>query len=144
MFSVLTNPITSYLKQYVELTDISAETDLKHTDILWWTVRLVWRSLQHFMRSCKDSIAALAQAVTSRFPIAGSRFRPSQVMWDLWWAKWHWGRFSPSTSVSTGNPHTTKCSTFINHPRPVRRNGGINTVSNTPTSLSFTWRSQVV
>jgi hypothetical protein len=21
-------------------------------------------------------------------------------MWDLWWTKWHWGRFSPSTSVS--------------------------------------------
>jgi hypothetical protein len=25
--------------------------------------------------------------------------RPSsstnQVMWDLWWTKWHWGRFSP-------------------------------------------------
>jgi hypothetical protein len=20
-------------------------------------------------------------------------------MWDLWWAKWHWGRFSPSISV---------------------------------------------
>jgi hypothetical protein len=22
-----------------------------------------------------------------------------QVMWNLWWAKWHWGRFSPGTSV---------------------------------------------
>jgi hypothetical protein len=21
-------------------------------------------------------------------------------MWDLWWTKWHWGRFSLSTSVS--------------------------------------------
>jgi hypothetical protein len=21
-------------------------------------------------------------------------------MWDLWWTKWRWGRFSPSTSVS--------------------------------------------
>jgi hypothetical protein len=21
-------------------------------------------------------------------------------MWDLWRTKWHWGRFSPSTSVS--------------------------------------------
>jgi hypothetical protein len=21
-----------------------------------------------------------------------------QVMWDLWWTKWHWGWFSPSTS----------------------------------------------
>jgi hypothetical protein len=30
-------------------------------------------------------------------------------MWDLWWTKWHWGRFSPSTSAS----HSTDCSTFI-------------------------------
>jgi hypothetical protein len=22
-------------------------------------------------------------------------------MWDLWWTKWHWGKFPPSTSVST-------------------------------------------
>jgi hypothetical protein len=25
-------------------------------------------------------------------------FAPSQFMWDLWWTKWHWGRFSPRTS----------------------------------------------
>jgi hypothetical protein len=24
-------------------------------------------------------------------------------MWDLWWTKWRWGRFSPSTSVSPAN-----------------------------------------
>jgi hypothetical protein len=22
---------------------------------------------------------------------------PGQLMWDLWWTKWHWGRLSPST-----------------------------------------------
>jgi hypothetical protein len=38
---------------------------------------------------------------------------PGQVMWDLWWTKWHWGRFSPSTSVSPANFHSTDCSTFI-------------------------------
>jgi hypothetical protein len=21
-------------------------------------------------------------------------------MWDLWWTKWHWNRFSPGTSAS--------------------------------------------
>lgn len=31
-------------------------------------------------------------------------------------AKWHWGRFSPSTSVSHANYHYTSCSIFINHP----------------------------
>jgi hypothetical protein len=27
-------------------------------------------------------------------------------MWDLWWTKWNWGRFSPSTSVSADNSHS--------------------------------------
>jgi hypothetical protein len=34
-------------------------------------------------------------------------------MWGLWWTKWHWGRFSLSTSVSPANSHSTDCSTFI-------------------------------
>jgi hypothetical protein len=38
---------------------------------------------------------------------------PGQVMWDLWWTKWHWGRFSPSSLVSSANSHSTHCSTFI-------------------------------
>jgi hypothetical protein len=38
---------------------------------------------------------------------------PGQVMWDLWWTKWHWGRFSPNTSVSPANFHSTDCSTLI-------------------------------
>jgi hypothetical protein len=35
------------------------------------------------------------------------------IMLDLWWTKWHWGRFSPSTSVSSANSHSTDCSTLI-------------------------------
>jgi hypothetical protein len=34
-------------------------------------------------------------------------------MWDLWWKKWHWDRFSPSTSVSPGSSHSTDSATFI-------------------------------
>jgi hypothetical protein len=30
----------------------------------------------------------------------------------LWWTKWHWGRFSPSTSVSPANLHSTNFSTI--------------------------------
>jgi hypothetical protein len=43
---------------------------------------------------------------------------PGQVMWDLWWTKWHWGKFSPSTSVSLANPHSTNCSIMVitDHP----------------------------
>jgi hypothetical protein len=33
-------------------------------------------------------------------------------MWDLWWTKWRWGRFSPSTSVSTDNLYSTNFSTI--------------------------------
>jgi hypothetical protein len=29
-------------------------------------------------------------------------------MWDLWWTKLHWGMFSPSTSVSPANSHSTE------------------------------------
>jgi hypothetical protein len=31
-------------------------------------------------------------------------------MWDLWWAKWRWGKFSPSTLVSSANFHSTNFS----------------------------------
>jgi hypothetical protein len=34
-------------------------------------------------------------------------------MWDLLLTKWHWGKFSPSTSVSPANSHSTDCSTLI-------------------------------
>jgi hypothetical protein len=33
-------------------------------------------------------------------------------MWDLWWTKRHWGRFSANTSVSPVS-HSTDCSTLI-------------------------------
>jgi hypothetical protein len=41
---------------------------------------------------------------------------PPQLPWfetDLWWTKWHWGRFSPRTFVSPSNFHSTYCSTLI-------------------------------
>jgi hypothetical protein len=34
-------------------------------------------------------------------------------MWDLWWPLWNWGMFSPSTSVSSANSHSTDSSTLI-------------------------------
>jgi hypothetical protein len=48
---------------------------------------------------------AIAQAVSHWLPTAAAR-------WDLWWTKWSWGRFSPSTSVSPANFHSTNCSTI--------------------------------
>jgi hypothetical protein len=34
-------------------------------------------------------------------------------MWGLWWTKWHWGMFSPSTSISPANHHYTNFSIII-------------------------------
>jgi hypothetical protein len=34
-------------------------------------------------------------------------------MWDLWWTKWHWAWFSPTTSVSLANHNSTKFSILI-------------------------------
>jgi len=47
---------------------------------------------------------------------------PGQSMWDLWWTKWHWGRFLPRvlqfSPVSTGPPvlHTRS---LLNHRRRI-------------------------
>jgi hypothetical protein len=59
---------------------------------------------------------AIALAVTRRLATAAARLRALVVMWDLCWTKWQWGRFSPGTSVSLANSHSTDCSTFIYHP----------------------------
>jgi hypothetical protein len=48
-----------------------------------------------------------------RFEVGGPRSSPGQVKWDLLCTQWHWGRFSPSTSVSPANSHFTDCPTFI-------------------------------
>jgi hypothetical protein len=42
-----------------------------------------------------------------------SGFPPRQlVVWDLWWTKWLWDSFSPSTSVSLANVYSTNFSTI--------------------------------
>jgi hypothetical protein len=62
----------------------------------------------------KAFLYAIAQAVSSPDSYRGGpSSSPSQVMWDLRWTKWHWGRVSPSTSVSPAISHSTDCSTFI-------------------------------
>jgi hypothetical protein len=44
-------------------------------------------------------------------------------IWGLWWTKQHWGRFSPSTSVSPASQHSTDVSIIIItrgwHNRPI-------------------------
>jgi hypothetical protein len=57
------------------------------------------RCLAQNMCSTSTLGRAIAQTASSRLPTAAARV-PSQVMWDFWWAKWHWGRVSPSSWVS--------------------------------------------
>jgi hypothetical protein len=38
---------------------------------------------------------------------------PGQVMWDLWWTKWHWGSFSRVLTFPPANSHSIDCTTFV-------------------------------
>jgi hypothetical protein len=70
--------------------------------------------LQHFAFLSDSSGRAIAQAVSRWLPTVVARgSSPGLVMWDLWWTKWRCGRFSPSSSVSPANLHSTNCSTII-------------------------------
>jgi hypothetical protein len=69
-----------------------------------------------FRSSCMDSRKgrAIAQAVSRWLPTVTARVRSrGLVKWDLWWTKWRWGGFSPSTWVSLANLHSTKFSIII-------------------------------
>jgi hypothetical protein len=71
-------------------------------------------------RDCYDIGHAVAQAVSRWLPTAAGS-RPGS-MWGLWWTKRHWGRFSPSTSISPAI-HSTNLSIIIItrgwHNRPI-------------------------
>jgi hypothetical protein len=58
----------------------------------------------HFLRTVRQH---LNQAFGEQWTGRGGPVGPGLVMWDLWWTKWRWGRFSPSTSVSPANLHST-------------------------------------
>jgi hypothetical protein len=55
----------------------------------------------------------MVQAVSSWLPTEAAHVQSHvKVMWDLWWTKWRWGRFSPNTLVSPANLHSTNYSTI--------------------------------
>jgi hypothetical protein len=62
---------------------------------------------------------AIAQAVSRWLPGPGSI--PGLVKWDLWWTRWRWGGFSPSTSDSPASLHSTKILHHHNHPGQIDR-----------------------
>jgi hypothetical protein len=55
----------------------------------------------------------VAQRLVAGFLQRRSEFASGQSMWGLWWTKRHWGRFSPSTSVSLSNHHSINFSIII-------------------------------
>jgi hypothetical protein len=56
---------------------------------------------------------AVAPAVNRWLPTLATRVTSGQSMWGLWCTKRHWDRFSPSTSVSPANHHSTNFSNII-------------------------------
>jgi hypothetical protein len=59
----------------------------------------------------------MARHSSSHYSLASHRGGPGSspglVKLDLWWTKWRWCRFSPSTSVSPASLHSTKYSIII-------------------------------
>jgi hypothetical protein len=96
--------------------------DFCHYRVRDWTLRWTRWTQFTFSRPASVSLVSLVTSVAachisdSLSPIShlgcpGSS--PCHVIWDLWLTKWHWGRFSPNTSVSPANSHSTNCSTLI-------------------------------
>jgi hypothetical protein len=64
------------------------------------------------VRSEKPAVSLWAVLQLRRSVASVPRSSPGHVMWDLWWTKWRWGRFSSSTSVSPVSFHSINCSTI--------------------------------
>jgi hypothetical protein len=59
------------------------------------------------------NISRIASVSIRKINYEESYRNPGLVKWDLWWTKWRWGRFFPSTSVTLANLHSTKFSIII-------------------------------
>jgi hypothetical protein len=57
----------------------------------------LWRKI--LIASCLQSPCHTSGGYSPASHRGGPIWSPCKVMWELWWTKWHWGRFSPSTSV---------------------------------------------
>jgi hypothetical protein len=81
---------------------------------VWWGVQ-VRQSILHIAQCIarvQESCAALLYKKRIQLLM---QCMPNGIL-GMWWIKWHWCRFSPSTPVSPANSHSTDYSTFINYP----------------------------
>jgi hypothetical protein len=74
-------------------------------------ILIIFRSRSHLNRFQLGTASLRAGRANLLKASLGSS--PGQFMWDLLCTKWNWSRFSPNTSVSPANSHSTDCSTFI-------------------------------
>jgi hypothetical protein len=97
---------------------LRTESIVKRTKIISKNYITTWTGpLFTFSFSSQCDGRAIAQASDS----GDTGSIAAQVMWDLWRTKWHWGSFSPSTSVSPTNSHSAKRSILIYHPGMVQQ-----------------------
>jgi hypothetical protein len=82
----------------------------------WYATRYVFTVTAVTKRLFKTGSYHSSGCYSSPSHRGGPGSNPGRVICHLWWAEWHWSRFSPSTSVSPSNSHSVVCSTLIEHP----------------------------
>jgi hypothetical protein len=75
-----------------------------HKIDFYWSYKILLSATLHILRIINITIFMI---ISHR---GGPGSRPGLVKWNLWGIKLPWGRFSPSTSVSAANLHSTKSS----------------------------------
>jgi hypothetical protein len=79
--------------------------------------------LRQFRNHCNHSNGCvIAQAVNCRLRITADGFSiPRLVTWDLWWTKWHWGRFPLPILIPANAPYSSLIRCWYNSPISRRR-----------------------
>jgi hypothetical protein len=98
----------AYTSKYIHSSHASNSSSLRHLKWFRRNTCLKEDRSKPVKRPCRSS-GGYSPASHRGGPCSS----PGQVIWDLWRTKWHWGRYSPSTSVSPANSHSTECSTII-------------------------------
>jgi hypothetical protein len=80
-----------------------------------WRVKLAQDRAQRRTLVLPVLGCSIILAVGRQFPLCGPGSIPIRIMWDQLWKKRKLSRFSPSTSDSPANSHSTKCSILIYH-----------------------------
>jgi hypothetical protein len=110
-------------EQYWRISEVIiphvSSTTMTFTEFVFYNVNEYKKMIFHALKNIRPFHSSGGQSPASH--CGGSGSGACEVMWDLRWTKWHWGRFSPSTSVSPANCHSTDCSTLIICRYPVDR-----------------------